>query len=90
MFDDLRGCRRDLGAFKSKGEREKLFAEFREQPFEAIFVTAWLASVCIFVAGIFLPVFGEGEFFNTGLAIWQAGGLAALVGWVISWFVKLY
>jgi mannose/fructose/N-acetylgalactosamine-specific phosphotransferase system component IIC len=77
------------GAIKSKDERAKLVAEFNAKPAECLFVLLWVAAIFMFVIGIFAPIFGENEFFDTGLKIWQVGGLASLAGWIVSWFVKL-
>ena len=77
------------GAYKSADERAKLVAEFNEAPLKSIFILVWVAAIFMFVLGIFAPIFGENEFFDTGLKIWQVGGLASLAGWIITWFVKL-
>lgn len=77
------------GAIKSKDERAKLLAEFQAKPLENTFVLVWVAAIFMFVFGIFAPIFGENEFFDTGLKIWQVGGLASLAGLIVSMFVKL-
>ena len=77
------------GAIKSVDERAKLVAEFNEAPAKSLFVLMWVGAIFMFVLGIFAPIFGENEFFDTGLKIWQVGGLASLAGWIVSWFVKL-
>lgn len=64
------------GAIKSKDERAKLVAEFNEAPMKAIFVMVWVSAAFMFFVGIFIPVLGEKEFFNTGFKIWQIGGIA--------------
>ena len=46
----------------------------------------WVGAIFMFVIGIFAPVFGENEFFDTGWKIWQVGGLMSLAGWIITWF----
>lgn len=66
------------GAIKSKDERAKLVAEFNEAPMKMIFVTVWILAAFMFFFGIFIPVLGEKEFFDTGLKIWQLGLLWGL------------
>ena len=77
------------GAYKSPAERQKLFDEIKEAPAQSTFMIAWLTSIYVFVIGIFAPIFGENEFFNTGWQIWQVGGLVALAGWIVTWFWKI-
>jgi len=77
------------GAIKSKDERAKLAAEFNAAPMKSIFVMVWVAAAFMFFFGIFIPVFGEKEFFDTRLEIWKVGGLAFFGGWIVTWFVKL-
>lgn len=77
------------GAIKSKDERAKLAAEFNEAPMKAIFVTLLVSAAFMFFFGIFIPVLGEKEFFDTGFKIWQVGGIAFFGGWVVTWFVKV-
>lgn len=74
------------GAIKSKDERAKLAAEFNEKPVQSIFVMVWVSAIFMFFIGIFAPTFGASEFFDTGLEIWQVGGLLSLGGWIITWF----
>jgi len=56
---------------------------------KAIFVMVWVSAAFMFFFGIFIPVLGEEEFFDTGLEIWKLGGLVFFGGWVVTWFVKL-
>lgn len=77
------------GAIKSKDERAKLAAEFKEKPAQSIFVMVWVGAIFMFVLGIFAPIFGEAEFFDTGWEIWKVGGLASLAGWIITWFWRI-
>ncbi len=77
------------GAIKSKDERAKLADEFNEAPMKAIFVMVWVSAAFMFFFGIFIPVLGEKEFFDTELEIWKVGGLAFFGCWIITWFVKL-
>ncbi len=74
------------GAIKSKDERAEMAQEFRNAPAQNIFVIIWISAIFMFVIGIFAPILGEKEFFETGLEIWQVAGIATLVGWVITWF----
>lgn len=78
------------GAIKSKDERAKLAAEFHEKPLQHLFLLVWIAAIFMFVIGIFAPIVGEAEFFDTGWQVWQVGGLAALAGWIVTWFWKIY
>jgi protein-S-isoprenylcysteine O-methyltransferase Ste14 len=77
------------GAIKSQEERSKLAAEFAAKPAQSIFVLLLVAAIFMFVIGIFAPIFGEAEFFDTGWPIWQVGGLASLAGWIVTWFWKI-
>ncbi len=78
------------GAYKSPIERKKLVDEFKTAPLESTFLVAWATSICVFVVGIFAPIFGQNEFFDTGSQIWQFGGVCALAGWVVTWFWRVF
>jgi len=77
------------GAIKSKEERAKLLAEFNEKPAQSIFMIVWIGAIFMFVIGIFAPILGEAEFFDTGWEIWQVGGLSSLAGWIVTWFWRI-
>jgi hypothetical protein len=76
-------------ACKSSEERRKLIQEFNEAPAQSIFVLVWISCIYVFVIGIFAPIFGQAEFFNTGWQIWQIGGVGALAGLAVNWFWKI-
>ena len=47
-------------------------------------VILWIGSTLTFFVGIFAPVVGEIRVGDTGLEVWQAAGLIAVAGFVIS------
>ncbi len=77
------------GAMKSKDERAKLAAEFNGNPPQSVFMIVWVGAIFMFVIGIFAPIFGEAEFFDTGWEIWKVAGLASLAGWIVTWFWRI-
>ncbi|MEO9516143.1 MAG: hypothetical protein ABJH45_13500 [Paracoccaceae bacterium] len=50
------------------------------------FLIVWVTAILIFFVGIFAPIIGESEFFDTGWQIWQVGGAFSLMGFAISLF----
>jgi hypothetical protein len=66
-------------------DRAEAIKAFRKRPFYSLFMIAWIGSVTLFVVGVFAPVIGQVELYDTGWQLWQVGGVSALVGWVISW-----
>jgi hypothetical protein len=66
-------------------DRTEAIQSFKARPFYALFMICWLSGITAFVIGVFAPVIGEIEIVRGGLKVWQAGGLTALLGLVVSW-----
>lgn len=76
------------GLLTSARSRTELLTEFRQNPAQHCFVLVWLFFGYMFFIGIFVPVFGELEMFNTGWEAWKIGGIGSLGCWVVTWFWK--
>ena len=74
---------------RKKEERQKMVAEMRERPLYALFVFTWFGFICVFFFGVMAPVLGEIEVGDTGLELWQIGGIGTFGMWIITWFVKI-
>ena len=68
-------------------KRAEMIEGIKERPARCIFLFVYISAIFLFVIGIVAPIFGEAEFFDTGLTTWQIGGLAALGCWVIDSFM---
>ena len=75
-----------VGLVKSGEKRAKFASEILDNPVGHAFVLVWLFFGYMFFVGIFLPVIGDLEFFDTDWEVWNVGGLGALACWIISWF----
>ncbi len=67
-----------------RDERIEAIRSFRARPLYNVFMIGWLAGTTAFVVGIFVPAIGQKEVAEAGLKVWQAGGLIALFGLLIS------
>lgn len=68
----------------SSEERKSFSAQFAEKPLRMTAIILWIGSTLTFFVGIFAPVVGEIRVGDTGLEVWQAAGLIAVAGFVIS------
>lgn len=73
-------------AVRSKDERTAIFAGLKKEPAHHVFLFVWIIAIFTFFVGIFAPIIGESEFFDTGWQIWQVGGAFSLLGFAISLF----
>lgn len=73
------------GIITDRDERAKAIKSVHEQPLQHAFLFVWLGCIYAFVIGVFAPVIGEVEVFETGWAIWQVGGIGSLIGLVVYW-----
>lgn len=74
--------------FTRPAARRKFAEEMHDDPLKALFVSVWVACWMAFFWGVFVPAFGRREFFDTGLEVWQVGGIGSLIGFVLSMSVK--
>jgi hypothetical protein len=65
-------------------DRAAALRSFKARPLYNLFMIGWLAGTSAFVFGVFAPVIGELRVIEGGLKLWQAGGLIALFGFLIS------
>lgn len=78
-----------IEAVKSRKFRDDMKAEFIKTPASHLLVTLWLIPIFMFIGGIFAPKLGDIEFFDTGLKVWQAGGLLSFAGLIfVGPFIK--
>ena len=68
-----------------KDDRIEAIKSFRARPFYNLFMIGWLSGTTAFVIGVLAPSIGEIELVKGGPKVWQAGGIIAILGFVVSW-----
>lgn len=70
-------------AIKSRDERRQISNEFMQEPLKHTALLICIASIYLFVLGVFVPVFGEIKVLNADWQLWQVGGVTAVVSWLV-------
>ena len=75
---------------RSSKARSDFWSEIKLRPLYSIFVNVWILFLMLFFWGVLVPRLGTIEVQLAGgrIELWQLGGIGALLGFVISLFVK--
>jgi cadmium resistance protein CadD (predicted permease) len=63
----------------SQEKRAELWKEACQKPLQTLFLAVWMVLIYMFAIGVFVPSFGEKEFFQTGWKVWSIGGVGAFM-----------
>ena len=66
-----------------KDERKKAFEEYSQNPTGYIFVSIWVLCCITTFIGVFVPIVGTIEILDSGWELWQATGVASLLGFIV-------
>mgnify|MGYP005857181843 CR=1 FL=1 len=76
-------------SIKTSERRREALDAFRRRPLATTLVFVQFSAVIIFFVGLIVPIIGEIGVADSGLKLWQAAGIVALVTTVVQNFVDI-